>query len=317
MPKVVRSAEREYRSWVIDSRRWDRYRARADDIIIATYPKCGTTWTERIAGMLLAQSPDPRPIRGYSEWIDCRFREPLDDVIARLEARRERRVLKTHLPLDALPLYEQVRYIHVARDGRDAWASFYNHRRAYTFEALAKFDQIGREDQAINVPYPRADPDPRSDFRNWLAGRGPSSEHTGVAEVDFFGCERSFWTERYRPNMLMVHYNDMKSDLEGEMRKIAAFLDVDCASELWPQLVEAASFESMQRDGALLMPQLGRFFEKGARSFFFEGRNGRWRDILMADDLVAYEGKVAACFSPECARWVESGRRVAGDPQVS
>ena len=80
-------------------------------------------------------------------------------------------------------------------------------------------------------------------------------EHTGVAEVDFFGCERSFWTERYRPNMLMVHYNDMKSDLEGEMRKIAAFLNVDCASELWPQLVEAASFESMQRDGALLMPQ--------------------------------------------------------------
>ena len=267
--------------------------------------------------MLVAQSAEPRPIRGYSIWIDCRFRGSLDEMITGLEARRERRVLKSHLPLDALPLFQRVRYIHVARDGRDAWASYYNHRRAFTLEALVKFDRIGREDPAINAPYPRADSNPRSDFQKWLAKGGPSFEHVDVAEVDFFGCERSFWEERHRPNILMVHYNDMKSDLEGEMRRIAAFLDVDCTSGLWPQLVEAASFDSMQRDSALLMPQLSGFFENGARSFFFAGRNGRWRDILTADDLVAYDARVAASLPPECARWVESGRRVAGDPQVN
>src|SRR5260370_1852422 len=115
MPNLVRPAEREYRSWVVDSRHWDCYQPRADDIIIATYPKCGTRWTERIVGMLVAQSAEPRPIRGYSLWIDCRFRESLDEMIAGLEARRDRRVLKSHLPLDALPLYKRVRYIHVAR----------------------------------------------------------------------------------------------------------------------------------------------------------------------------------------------------------
>ena len=45
MPSLVRPAEGEYRSWIVDSRHWDRYRPRADHIIIATYPKCGTTWT--------------------------------------------------------------------------------------------------------------------------------------------------------------------------------------------------------------------------------------------------------------------------------
>src|SRR6266700_2258438 len=135
--------------------------------------------------MLLSRSTKPRPIRDYSIWLDCRFRESLDEAIDRLEGRRDRRVLKSHLPLDALPLYDQVRYIHVARDGRDAWASFYNHRQAFTPEMLAIFDRIGTQDQAINASYPRVDANPRSDFRNWLANVRLSSEHAGMAEVDF------------------------------------------------------------------------------------------------------------------------------------
>jgi aryl sulfotransferase len=316
MPSLVRPARCECRSWAIDSRRWERYRPRADDIIIATYPKCGTTWTERIVGMLVSQSREPRPIRSYSIWLDCRFRETLDEALARLEAQPGRRILKSHLPLDAIPLYEEVRYIHVARDGRDAWASYYNHRRAYTPEALARFDRIGMEDPAINAPHPRADADPRSDFRNWLANVGRGAQDASVPEVDFFQCERSFWDERNRCNVLLAHYSDMKLDLEREMRRIAAFLGVTCADELWPQLVEAASFESMRRDGAKLMPQLSGFFKEGAETFFFQGRNGRWRDILTTHDLAAYDDKVASSLTSECACWVEGGRVFAGDPQT-
>jgi aryl sulfotransferase len=148
-------------------------------------------------------------------------------VIARLEARRERRVLKTHLPLDALPLYDQVRYIHVARDGRDAWASFYNHRRTYSAEMLAVFDRIGREDPELAAPLPRPDPVPREDFRKWLRVGEPGAAPGDLGRMDFFGFVRSFWQERDRTNIMLVHYNDMKADLATEMRRIAAFIGID------------------------------------------------------------------------------------------
>jgi aryl sulfotransferase len=85
---------------------------------------------------------------------------------------------------------------------------------------------------------------------------------------------------------------------------------------LWPQLVEAASFESMRRDGALLMPHLGGSFTDGANSFFFAGRNGRWREMLTKDDLAAYDAKIVASLSLACARWVAVGGLVAEDPQM-
>jgi aryl sulfotransferase len=310
MPALVRPAVKEYRTWEFNSRRWDHYRPREGDVVIATYPKCGTTWTERIVQMLLLQSAEARPLRQFSAWIDARFREPLDEVLALLDAKQGRRVLKSHIPLDGLPLFEGVQYIHVARDGRDAWASYYNHRRSYTPETLARFDQIGAEDAAIHVPYPCACPDPREDFREWL-GIG---DEQARAKLDFFDFVRSFWDQRHRTNILLVHYNDLSADLEQEIRRIAAFLQLECAETLWPQLVRAARFDEMRKDGEKLMPQASSLLIGGARSFFFQGCNGRWRDMLGEEEIALYQARVETSFTAECARWAESGRLVAGDP---
>ena len=59
---LVRPPLREVRSRIFDSTRWVAYQPRPDDIIIATFPKCGTTWMERIVGMLLAASAAPAPV---------------------------------------------------------------------------------------------------------------------------------------------------------------------------------------------------------------------------------------------------------------
>ena len=142
MPKLIRPPSRECRTWAIDSRRWSQYRPRADDIIITTYPKCGTTWMQRIVGMLVFASPEPRSIHDASPWPDARMRDPIEVVMARLEAQTHRRFIKAHLPLDCLPLYEGVKYLHVARDGRDTCMSWHNHQLAYTPEILARFDRI-------------------------------------------------------------------------------------------------------------------------------------------------------------------------------
>jgi len=92
---LIKAPERECRTWGLDSNRWENYRPRPDDIVIATHPKCGTTWMQRIVSLLVFQSPEPRPIMHISPWIDCRFKEPIEVALARIEAQEHRRFLKS------------------------------------------------------------------------------------------------------------------------------------------------------------------------------------------------------------------------------
>lgn len=304
---LVQSPQHEYRTWVLDSRRWAHFRPRADDIIIATYPKCGTTWMQRIISLLVFQTPEPKPIMQISAWIDRRFGEPLEAVLDQIEAQKHRRFLKSHLPLDSLPIYDEVKYVHVARDGRDACSSLHNHVTGYTEEALRRFDKIGLEDETIGRPYPRPPVNPAQFFHQWVDSVAPNRP--------FFEFERSWWEGRGRPNVLLVHYNDLKVDLSGEMKRIAEFLDIIVDPEVWPELVEAAGFEAMRREGDLLMGPLVSAFEGGSGRFFFKGSNKRWRGVFADDDLARYDAKAEAILSPACARWVAHGRLQAGDPR--
>jgi aryl sulfotransferase len=304
---LVRPAEREIRTWVIDSRRWDRYRPRPDDIIISTYPKCGTTWMQRIVSLLVLRTPEPQPVMAISPWVDRRFGPPLDVVMEEIEAQTHRRFLKAHLPADAMPIFGEVKYIHVARDGRDACMSYHNHCTALTDEVLDRFDQIGREDPAVGRLYPRPPADPSQFFHRWITRGEMAGEADGCPMMSFFPFVQSWWDIRERPNVLLVHYNDLKADLPGQMRRIARFLEIAVDDALWPRLVEAAQFDAMRRDGKTLMANVASIFRGGKETFFFKGTNGRWRDIISSEDLALYDAKVEALLSPDCAEWVERG----------
>jgi Sulfotransferase domain len=115
---LVQTAQREYRTWIFDSRRWRHYRPRPDDIVIATYPKCGTTWTQRIVGLLVFQTPEPKPMQ-ISTWIDRQFPQPIEAVVATIEAQEHRRFLKLHVPLDGLPCGADILASAVAASFKD------------------------------------------------------------------------------------------------------------------------------------------------------------------------------------------------------
>jgi len=83
MPQLARAATREFRTAAADSHRWDRFQPRDGDIVIGTYAKCGTTWTQRIVDLLVFQSPDVRPVGDLSPWLDATFFHPLDEDLAK------------------------------------------------------------------------------------------------------------------------------------------------------------------------------------------------------------------------------------------
>ena len=325
MPNLVRGPERVVRTPVVDSRYWNRFEPREDDIVIATFAKCGTTWTQRIVDLLVFQTPEVRPFGVISPWLDSTLFDSVDDNLARLKTQTHRRYIKSHLPFDALPVWDTVKYIHVGRDGRDARLSWQNHEQGFTPEFRA---HIGAQAMAMAAeqgvapsgPPPATPQDPRGYLLHWfeeletqLATKGGGTRFG----FPFFSFEESYWRERSRPNLLLVHYNDLKEDLAGEMRRIADFLDIAVPESVMPSLVEAARFESMKKNGDALYPTLKKAFDRGADRFINQGRSGRWREYLDDADTARYRAIVERACSPGLGGWLEGGRRGAGDPKSS
>jgi aryl sulfotransferase len=320
MTTLERAPTRAYHTPVIESARWDGFAVRPDDIVIATYPKCGTTWTQRIVDLLVFQDPTPRPIIETSIWLDSRIFRSQEENLATLEAQTHRRFIKSHLPLDGLPIYDTVKYIHVARDGRDAFLSWHNHVQGFTPEAKMRIGMIIMNDPVLaplmgGGPPPATPDDPQEFFQTWIEQAEGEPRLGPGANLSYFDFENTYWSERRRPNLLMVHYNDLKADLAGEMRRISDFLEIDTPADRLPVLAEAAGFKAMQANGEALLPHIGEHFDRGSERFLNKGLNGRWRDILTAADLERYEAVFRRKVSPACADWLEHGRLGAGEPR--
>ena len=316
MPVQVQAPTREYQTPTMDSRRWDGYAPRPDDIIIATYPKCGTTWTQRIVDLLIFQSPEPRQFGVASPWLDATFFRPIEEDLALIEAQAHRRYVKSHMPLDAIPVYGGVKVIHTARDGRDACISMHNHLLGFLPHMG---ERIAANASAQGAPPParlQTPADPRDFFLQWMT-TAEAGVDDAARELPYCEFEQTYWRRRGEPWLLMVHFNDLKADLEGEMRRIATFLGIETPEPLLAELAEAARFETMKRQGEELLPQLRMAFDTGAERFLNKGVNGRWKDFLTDADLARYEALVERRLSPALAAWLEGGRLAAGDPRVA
>ena len=303
---------------MIDGRRWNAYAPRTGDIVIATFPKCGTTWTQRIVDLLVFQNTDPRPVSTTSVWLDSRIFTSLAEDVETLQAQQHRRFIKSHLPFDGLPIYEGVNYIHVARNGRDAFMSWHNHVLGFTPEGLRRIGAVAAADPDLpSAPAAAAPPtDPHLFFQGWIAQAEAEAGVGPGQDLGFFDFENTYWIERRRDNLLMVHYNDLKADLCGEMRRISEFLDINTPDQRLRGLADAAGFDNMKAQGNILVSSFEEMFDRGADRFLNKGTNDRWKGALTKDDLERYDAAARRKLSPACADWVAHGLLVAGDPRA-
>jgi len=285
---------REIQTCICDSTRWKWFTYRDDDIVVATYGKTGTTWTQQIVSQLVL-GPEESDLFNDSPWLDLRV-IPLELVLGGLEAQAHRRFLKTHLPLDALLFSPKAKYIYIARDGRDTAWSLHNHHAGFTPQTYDWFNSIpGR----VGPPMAPPPADVVQYFREWLDGGGLQLGAT------FFEHVQGWWDARHLPNVLLVHFNQLKADLPRQMRRIAAFLGIAINEERFPTMVEHCTFEYMRNFAKA--PILDQIFQKGGATFFNKGTNGRWRDLLTAADLEEYARVERERLTPDCARWVATG----------
>ena len=213
--------------------------------------------------------------------------------------------MKTHLPLDGLPYYPQVKYVVVSRDARDVFMSLWNHYSNYTdhFYHLLN-DTPGR----VGDPLPRCPGDIRQLWRMWTTMGWFEWDSEGFPYWSNMRHVRTWWDYRHLPNILFVHFNDLLADLPGGVSRIARFLEIELDDESLQSTVDAVTFRSMKRNAERTWPRLDSLMSGGAQTFFHSGSNGRWREVLTEEDLELYEAAVARELSEECARWLEGGR---------
>jgi aryl sulfotransferase len=286
---------RELQNHHMDSTLWDGFEFRDDDVIVATYAKSGTTWTQQIVGQLIHEGDPEVAIGELSPWWDMRIVPP--EARQAVLAQPHRRVVKTHLPADALNLSPKVKYLYVARDGRDVIWSLHNHHSNHTEQA---FEMLNETPGRVGPPLPKADPDIRRYFMTWL-------ENDGAPYWSFWENVATWWALKDLPNVRLVHFARLKADLAGEMRSIADFLEIDIPEAKWPDVVEHCTFDWMKANAARTAPGAGLFWEGGADTFIHKGTNGRWRDVLSPTESLAYERMAEERLGAECARWLKTG----------
>jgi aryl sulfotransferase len=107
--------------------------------------------------------------------------------------------------------------------------------------------------------------------------------------------------------VLFLHFADLKRDLPGQIRRIAAFLEISLDEEEFAAAVRHSSFDYMKAHAEKSAPDNGRLFKGGARTFIHKGTNGRWRDVLTAEDIRRYEAMAQERLGRACARWLAEG----------
>jgi aryl sulfotransferase len=293
----VKTREIETRLW--DSTRWSGLEFHDGDVVVATWSKTGTTWTQQIVWQLLNGGPEGVFSISECPCVDMRLPNRAE-MLADVAAQHGRRNLKTHLPLDALVFSPKAKYLYVARDARDTIWSLFNHQEGFSDQWLELLNAVPGD----WPPVARPGMGVREYYLEWLKHDEPPGDL--MLGVSFWDHVQGWWNARDLPNVLLVHFNNLKADLAGEARSIARFLEIEVDEAKWPSILEHCAFDYMQ--SAATGGMLDILFVNGALTFFNKGTNGRWSDVLSLAEVAQCDEVAERRLTPGCAHWLRTGR---------
>ncbi|MGC1494813.1 MAG: sulfotransferase domain-containing protein [Sulfitobacter sp.] len=287
MIKAPRLPTHRYEGKITDPSRWNALRPRVGDIVVSTPPKSGTTWLQGILALLISGDPNvDADVTNNAPWFDINLRE-LDEVIKKLDAQTQLRQIKTHTPLDGIPVWPDLRYISIYRHPIDVHFSFRKHLSNMTQDVLGDV-------------YPD---DISESFRIFLEG----DHFDGASLSTIVSHYRSALQAEPMENLLRLHYADMRRDLPGGFARIARHIGIRHDDTLLKALIDAASFTNMKANADRFAVAAGNGFWRKDADFFDSATSNKWVGILSKADLAAYDARMSELLDPEERRWLEWG----------
>ncbi len=267
------------------------YQPTAKDVLVCAYIKSGTNWMLHLAVQVayrgqaefeflhqLVPWPDALPSFGFP---------PLGAPLWPYSPTTGLRVIKTHLPAAYVPTAQPARAIAVVRDPKDVFVSSYHFFR----------------DTMLGPMMPSVS--------GWLASflsptflGGSWAEHVS-----------GYWQQRHQENVLFVTYGEMKANLPGVVRRVAALLQVDLTEAEIATVVHKCSFDYMRQINHKFTPPAAMLppWVAGDANMIRNGKRGTSGAMLTAvqqqriDDHWRQELRRLNCDFPYDEKFVANG----------
>lgn len=251
---------------------WDRvekFKAFPEDLLIATYPKAGTTWTQEIVDLILnhgdAEKARRAPTHVRMPFIEMTAPNPSLSGITQLEKMAPPRVIKTHLPIQLVPktFWEAgCKVIYVARNPKDSVVSYFH------------FDQM-------NLVQPEPGPWPQyvEKFMKGELGWGSWYDHV-----------KGYWKEKERKPILYLFFEDIKKDPAREIRRICEFLGQPASDQMINDITQMTTFAAMRENPMANYSTIPEtIFNRQASEFLRKGEVGDWQNHFSPQENIQFE----------------------------
>lgn len=291
MTNAFPSRSRIYSGPLTDPHNWSVVELRPDDIIVATPPKCGTTWMQSIVAMLIFQQPGmDKRIGHISPWLDSGFKNR-DEIVVRLKAQTHRRCIKTHSPLDGIPYDPARTYLSIYRHPMDAHFSM----------------RTQVENMVVDLLGDRFPDDISEGFRMFVQDPSPKGDADSMTLECLVHHYKTFRDWAHLPNVHMFHYADLSRDLSGQINRIASILGIDLSPDLLASITEGAQFSTMKANAVRIGNSAGPTIFRDKAEFFSMGSSNKWEKQLSQDEVKMYQDRIAELLPAENVYWLENG----------
>jgi hypothetical protein len=238
---------------------------RPDDVYLASYARSGTTWLQMILYQLTTDgSMDFEHITGPIPYFERALMQGRD--LSRLPSPR---IFKTHLRYGNLPKGPYKR-IYIARNGKDVLVSCYYFFRAHS-SFKGSFDEFFYRFMAGNVQ-----------SGSWFRHVAEWSEHAADS------------------NVLFLRYEDLVTDFERTLERIAAFVERPLSKEKFASIAERCSFPFMKKyeDKFGFLQEV--LLEQGftGEGFIRQGKTGAGKQYLSPSQEAAFDQAAAVVIMP-------------------
>ncbi|XP_074642992.1 sulfotransferase 1C4-like [Tubulanus polymorphus] len=232
---------------------------REDDVIVASYPKTGTTLTQEITWLIRNNADTEAASKSYN-YVRVPYLEncfpPESDGILLLEQLTPPRHLKTHLPWHLCPQKsiidgKHTKAIYVMRNPKDALVSYY-----YFYCSCASFGQF---------------PGTWSDFFElFLMDK--------LCYGNILDHYVGWWAMRDNPNILLLKYEDILKDHAGQIRHIGKFLGYDLSDDTVETIRNFTTFKKMSKNPMTNYTSIPEDIDTSIVPFMRKGQVGDWKN---------------------------------------